>query len=83
MGEGLPAAPARLDRRGLLRANGVRVQYEPATPEVGTVSLSGESKLKNSALGPVSFHISQHLKRLNSAFPSFYKYIACLNLTLA
>ena len=82
MGEGLPAAPARLDRRGLLRAHGVRVQYEPATSEVGTVSLSGESKLKNSALGVV-FHISQHLKRLNSAFPSFYKYIACLNLTLA
>ena len=46
MGEGLSAAPARLDRRGLLRAHGVRVQHEPPTSEVGPVSLSGESELR-------------------------------------
>ena len=45
MGEGLSTTPARLDRRGLLRAHGVRVQHEPATSEVGSVSLSGESEL--------------------------------------
>ena len=46
MGEGLSATPARLDRRGLLRAHGVRVQHEPTASEVGPVSLSGESELR-------------------------------------
>ena len=46
MGEGLSTTPARLDRGGLLRAHGVRVQHEPATSEVGSVSLSGESELR-------------------------------------
>ena len=42
VGEGLPAAPARLDRGGLLRPHGVRVQHEPAASEVGPLSVSGE-----------------------------------------